>query len=81
MYCIDFADGKGKNMNMNLFGTGIDTPHRHFEIIYRPCDPVNDHLSESTCQMDDPTNKTQLAERLEYTKKWLGDLELKIIYN
>jgi hypothetical protein len=31
--------------------------------------------------MDDPKNKTLLEKRLADTKEWLGELDLKIIFN
>jgi hypothetical protein len=38
MFCIDSEDMKGK-INMKMFGTRDEDAHRHFEIVYMPCNP------------------------------------------
>ena len=82
MFCMDDVDKNGKFINKKLFGTYEYGPHRHIEIIFKPCVPRSRAFSnETACIMDNYQNETALEKRLSDTKKWLQDPELILVYN
>ena len=80
--CMDEVDKNGKVINWKLYGTYENGPHRHLEIVYKPCVPRSINFqNETRCVMEDETNSTALAQRLSYTKAWLQNPELILVYN
>ena len=86
MLCIDEFDDKNKTTNVSLYGNSAHMPHRHIEIVFKPCVPQeltfnNSNKNATECLMEDSKNKTKLDERLKSTKEWLGAPDLLLIYN
>ena len=69
MLCMDDIDENGKPVNMNLFGHGVDVPHRYFEIVYKPLRQIR------------KSKKIALRKHLKFLKDWLSEPELVLIFN
>jgi len=83
--CLNKKDNNGRDATPNLFGVDENYPHRRIELMYRPCMPItmdsdNKHLNQDACFVSGQS-ETELAEKLEDTKKWISQPDLNIVYN
>lgn len=58
-------DSNNNPTNMKLFGNSAHMPHRHMEIVYKPCVPKElnaENFKNRTfdCLMEDSENQTKL---------------------
>lgn len=86
LYCIDETDEKGNKIDQtSFFGHTDGTLNRRLDIIYKPCTPqkltdANKHLVNSRC-LANLNNKKSLKRRLKKSIDYLGEPELKLVYN
>ena len=79
MNCIDKVDTTGHKVNLRLFGTDENAPHRRMELMFLPCKPIrktkkNRHRKD-LCLAKNPKQK------LREIKKYLNAPDMEIIYN
>ena len=81
--CMNDYDVNGLKVDKNLFGPDENTPHRRFELIFKPCKPTvmtADQDYNTTCLV---RNKTRAAydEKLKEIITYIGMAELIFAYN
>lgn len=78
MLCPDKNDHDGKPIEYKLYGPDSQSKNRHIEIIYKPCNPADNHVSRGCLsQMKDKSLDEQLQAQIDY----IGHPELLIIAN
>ena len=65
-------------MNMTIYGGKSAIKHRLLSVMFRPCVPSE---QSGTCQVKDLKNQTELMEKLEEAKEYVGNAVLDIYHS
>ena len=76
----------GTLVNQNLYGRDENSPHRTFEVIFKPCVPEVMTIEQTETDYEEKClvrNSTRegYEQKLEEIKKYLGTPELIFVYN
>ena len=68
----------GNKVDLNISGNYNLGVHRSLSIMFRPCSPVQ---GNGTCSIQNITNKTQLEEKFNESKKYVGEAQIHMWVN
>ena len=86
LFCINDTDEMGNAINQTkFFGPDDGSFNRRIDIIFKPCTPQmltaeNKHLKDKKC-LANLADKQSMAERLRKSIEYLGEPEVKLVYN